>query len=107
MKARRGVAIPRLLRRTSTGGPEPQGCPLGPTAKARRLRAPPLAPAYELAFAEPRGLLGTGRGIRRTTAPESRPDGASGGQVVGHPAKCPRRAFCGLWGSVWLLGRPG
>jgi hypothetical protein len=71
----------------------------------KRLGAPPLAPACELA--EPGGPLGTGPGARRTTGPDSLPGGASG-EVRWAPGRgCPRRAFCGCGATVWLLGTPG
>jgi hypothetical protein len=65
--------------------------PFGPQPKRDAYACvPPLALACELAFWEPCGRLGTGPGVRRTTGPDSRPGGASGVQVVRHPAGCLR-----------------
>ncbi len=56
--------------------------------------APQTAQTYQTA---PRGRNSRARGVRYASY--------GGGQVVGHPAGCPRRLFCGCGASVRVFGR--
>jgi hypothetical protein len=76
--------------------PNPKGWPLAHSA--RSLRAPPLAPARELAFWEPR--------VRRTTGPDSRPGGPLA-RRWGHPAGVPPPRLLRLRGRRVAAGHAG